>query len=109
MQTESFLSDLLILKLGPAKRPFRLECFWTEANRRGAHRLPAVADDDSIRTFPGSERLTTEPDHTAPYFKGIRWAAVDRLGTFQEQRAGSLKAKHVKRGPLVKSQAKRKR
>jgi hypothetical protein len=31
------------------------------------------------------------------------------LGTFQEQSAGSLKAMHVKRGRLVKSQAKPKR
>jgi len=31
------------------------------------------------------------------------------LGTFQEQSAGSLKAMHMKRGPLVKSQAKPKR
>ncbi len=31
------------------------------------------------------------------------------LGTFQEQSASSLKAMHVKRGPLVKSQAKPKR
>src|SRR5208283_4596936 len=31
------------------------------------------------------------------------------LGTFQEQSAGSLKAMHVKRGPLVKSHAKPKR
>ncbi len=31
------------------------------------------------------------------------------LGTFQEQSAGSLKAMHVKGGPLVKSQAKLKR
>jgi hypothetical protein len=31
------------------------------------------------------------------------------LGTFQEESAGSLKAMHVKRGPVVKSQAKPKR
>ena len=31
------------------------------------------------------------------------------LGTFQEKSASSLKAMHVKRGPLVKSQAKPKR
>jgi len=31
------------------------------------------------------------------------------LGTFQERSAGSLEAFHVKRGPLVESQAKPKR
>jgi hypothetical protein len=31
------------------------------------------------------------------------------LGTFQEMSASSLKAMHLKRGPLVKSQAKPKR
>ena len=36
-------------------------------------------------------------------------ASTEWLGTFQEQSAGPLKATHVKRGPLVKSQARPKR